>query len=128
MKINENVAQTCEVLSSGIQKWTWNISYPLINCVLDSSAYQLLHHTCLILANISYKKLCIYKKGYKMVVLLLRRLHPLPSTRKPLKHCPHCHPQNVPMCCGQQLTQKLGITPKDSELEPITQQLTQNWE
>jgi hypothetical protein len=30
-------------------------------------------------------------------------------------------------CCGQQLTQKLKITLEASELEPITQQLTQNW-
>jgi hypothetical protein len=31
-------------------------------------------------------------------------------------------------CCGQQLTQKLEITLEASELEPITQQLTQNLE
>jgi hypothetical protein len=30
-------------------------------------------------------------------------------------------------CCGQQLIQKLGITLKASELEPITQQLTNTW-
>ncbi len=32
------------------------------------------------------------------------------------------------ICCGQQLTQKLEITLEASELEPITQQLTQNLE
>jgi hypothetical protein len=34
----------------------------------------------------------------------------------------------VATCCGQQLTQKLEITLEASELEPITQQLTQNLE
>jgi hypothetical protein len=36
------------------------------------------------------------------------------------------HELKVSMCCGQQLTQKLEITLEASELEPITQQLTQN--
>jgi hypothetical protein len=43
-----------------------------------------------------------------------------------ITHSPRHVPPSTYFCCGQQLTQKLEITLEASELEPITQQLTQN--
>ncbi len=68
------------------------------------------------------------RHGYPLVVCNTHVQHP---TIEFLERC--CEQQltqkleiTLEACCGQQLTRKLEITLEASELEPITQQVTQN--
>ncbi len=72
-------------------------------------------------------KCCHYKKK-----TILCAIHHLPksstqNTDLSMKMQPQISMFKPNRCCEQQLTQKLEITLKDSELEPITQQLTNTW-